>query len=184
MAGKPANYWDTHPLGWALDGFAIYGYNNADGTVATRDNICGGNTSTVPNGPAGYSYHVTDASPYVLSCFRGTPSPDLAGQGAKFIPIRKPPVTPFPASVAAVTLDVADGYQVMSITSRQSFTTTATGSDSYANPAGAYNIRFKQLAGTELNTALASNAGKTACWNFRFTNSAGATTQPATTYCR
>ena len=184
MAGKSASYWDTHPLGWALDGFAIYGYNNADGTVATRDGICGGNTSANQNGPAGYSYHVTDASPYVLSCFRGTPSPDLLGQGAKFTPIRKPPVTPFPASVTAVTLDAADGYQVMSITSRQSFTTTATGSDSYANPAGGYNIRFKQLASTELSTALASNAGKTACWSFKFTTSAGSTTQPATTYCR
>jgi phosphatidylethanolamine-binding protein (PEBP) family uncharacterized protein len=67
MAGKPANYWDTHPLGWALDGFAIFGYNNADGSVASRDGICGGNTSSVSNAPAGYSYHVTDASPYVLS---------------------------------------------------------------------------------------------------------------------
>ena len=28
MAGKPASYWDTHPVGWALDGFAIFGYNN------------------------------------------------------------------------------------------------------------------------------------------------------------
>ena len=184
MAGKSASYWDTHPLGWALDGFAIYGYNNADGTVATRDGICGGNTSTVPNGPTGYSYHVTDASPYVLSCFRGTPSPDLLGQGAKFTPLRSPPVTPFRVASVALSLDAADSYQVMSFTSNQSFTTTATGSDSYANSAGSYNIRFKQLSGTELATALASNAGKTACWTFKFTTSAGATTQPNTTYCR
>ncbi len=95
MAGKPAGYWDTHPLGWALDGFAIFGYNDADGRVASRDDVCGGNTSAVANAPSGYSYHVTDAAPYVLSCFRGTPSPDLAGQGAKFSPIRPPPVRPF-----------------------------------------------------------------------------------------
>ena len=184
MAGKPANYWDTHPLGWALDGFAIYGYNNADGTVATRDSICGGNTSVTQNGPAGYSYHVTDASPYVLSCFRGTPSPDLAGQGAKYSPIRRPPVTPFPVSNVALTLDAADGYQVMKFTSNQNFVTTSTGTDSYANAAGGYNIRFKQLSGTELNTALTSNSGKTACWTFKFTTAAGASTQPNTTYCR
>ena len=184
MAGKPASYWDTHPLGWALDGFAIYGYNNADGSVASRDSICGGNTSAVPNGPTGYSYHVTDASPYVLSCFRGTPSPDLAGQGAKFTALRRPPVTPFPVFSMTLALDATDGYQVLNFTSRQLFTTTATGSDSYANSAGAYNIRFKQLSGTELSTALASNTGKTACWNFKFTTAAGVTTQPSTTYCR
>ena len=184
MAGKPASYWDTHPLGWALDGFAIYGYNDATGAKATRDNICGGNTSAVPNGPTGYSYHVTDASPYVLSCFRGTPSPDLAGQGAKITALRRPPVTPFPVASMALTLDAGDGYQVMQFNSNQSFTTTSTGSDTYANSAGAYNIRFKQLSGTELSTALASNTGKTACWNFKFTTAAGVTTQPSTTYCR
>ena len=184
MSGKPAAYWDTHPLGWALDGFAIYGFNNPDGTTATRDSICGGNTTATQNGPTGYSYHVTNLSPYVLSCFRGTPSPDLVNQGAKFTPIRKPPVTPFPASVAAISLDAADGYQVMNFTSNQLFDTTASGSDNYNNPPGNYNIRYKQLSGTELSTALASNAGKTACWNFKFTNSAGTATQPSTTYCR
>ena len=184
MAGKAANYWDTHPLGWALDGFAIYGYNNADGSVATRDGICGGNTSATQNGPAGYSYHVTDAAPYVLSCFRGTPSPDLANQGAKYSPIRKPPVTPFPVANLALTLDATDGYQVMRFTSNQAFNTTSNGTDNYPNAAGAYNIRFKQLSGTELSSALTGTAGKTACWTFKFTTSAGATTQPNTTYCR
>ena len=184
MAGKAANYWDTHPLGWALDGFAIYGFNNPDGTPATRDSICGGNTTAAQNGPTGYSYHVTNLTPYVLSCFRGTPSPDLVNQGAKFTPIRQPPVTPFPASVAAITLDATDGYQVMSFSSNMAFTTNTTGSDSYPNAAGAYNIRYKQLSDAELSTALAGKTGKTACWNFKFTNSAGAATQPSTTYCR
>ena len=184
MAGKPANYWDTHPLGWALDGFAIYGYNDAGGSTATRDSVCGGNTSTTPNGPAGYSYHVTDTSPYVLSCFRGTPSPDRVNQGSKFTPIRQPPVTPFRATVAAITLDAADGYQVMNFSTDQSFNTTTNGADNISNTAGNYNVRYKQLSGTVLSTALTGNPGKTACWNFKFTNSAGTETQPSTTYCR
>ncbi|MBU6270025.1 MAG: YbhB/YbcL family Raf kinase inhibitor-like protein [Betaproteobacteria bacterium] len=186
MAGRPASYWDTHPLGWALDGFAIYGYNNADGTTATRDGVCGGNTSPVVNGPAGYSYHVTDASPYVLSCFRGTPSPDLAGQGAKYQPLRQPPVTPFPVSAMTLTTDSADGYQVLQFTSAQSFTTTGTGSDSFANTAGTYRVRFKAITGDALATLLAqtANSGKTACWSFQFTTGAGQTSQPAQTYCR
>jgi phosphatidylethanolamine-binding protein (PEBP) family uncharacterized protein len=184
MAGQAPSYWDTHPLGWALDGFAIYGYNNADGTTATRDGVCGGNTSAVPNGPAGYSYHVTDASPYVLACFQGTPSPDLAGQGAKFSPMRKPPVRPFPNSAMTLTTDTNDGYQVMQFTSAEPFTTTETGTDSYSNAPGTYKIRYKAATGAELTTLLASNPGKTACWNFQFTSGAGVTTQPAVAYCR
>jgi phosphatidylethanolamine-binding protein (PEBP) family uncharacterized protein len=186
MAGKPASYWDTHPLGWALDGFAIFGYNNADGTPASRDGICGGNTSTVPNAPAGYSYHVTDASPYVLSCLRGTPSPDLAGQGAKFSPMRQPPVTPFAVSGMTLTTDPADGYQVLQFSSARSFTTTETGADSYANGPGTYRIRYRRATGAALDALLAQSAhrGKTACWTFQFTTGAGAGTQPDVAYCR
>lgn len=186
MAGKAANYWDTHPLGWALDGFAIFGYNNADGSTATRDGVCGGNTSTVFNAPSGYSYHVTDVSPYVLSCFRGTPSPDLANQGAKYLPLRQPPVIPFPVSGMTLTTDPTDGYQVLQFTSGQSFTTTETGSDSTANGAGTYKIRYKPVTGQALTSLLAQpqNSGKSACWNFQFTNSSGTTTQPTISYCR
>lgn len=68
--------------------------------------------------------------------------------------------------------------------SARSFTTTASGSDSYANTAGNYNIRYKAVTGTVLTTLLASNAGKTACWTFQFTNNAGSTTQPTMSYCR
>ena len=185
MATKAANYWDTHPVGWALDGFAIFGYNNADGTVATRDSVCGGNTTAVSNAPAGYSYHVTDASPYVLSCFRGTPSPDLAGQGGKYSPFRQPPVTPFRVSNMTLTT-ASDGYSVLQFTSAISFTTTETGTDSYANAAGTYRVRYKQLTGTALSTQLAlpANSSKSACWSFQFTDGSGNTTQPATNYCR
>jgi phosphatidylethanolamine-binding protein (PEBP) family uncharacterized protein len=186
MAGKPSAYWDTHPLGWALDGFGIYGYNNADGTLATRDGVCGGNTSAVSGSPAGYSYHVTDASPYVLSCFRGTPSPDLAGQGAKYSPIRQPPVTPFPVAAMTLTADATDGYQVLQFSAARSFTSTGTGTDSYANAAGTYRIRFKPVTGAALASLLATNqhSGKSACWNFQFTTSGGSTTQPTVSYCR
>lgn len=186
MAGKPASYWDTHPLGWALDGFAIFGYNDADGRPAERDGVCGGNSNAVSNAPAGYSYHVTDASPYVLSCFRGTPSADLAGQASKYAPMRQPPVTPFGVSQMTLSTDASDGYQVLQFSSTRSFTTTETGSDSYANAAGTYRIRYRRVTGSELEALLAMNQhrGKSACWNFQFTNSAGASTQPAVSYCR
>jgi phosphatidylethanolamine-binding protein (PEBP) family uncharacterized protein len=186
MAGQPASYWDTHPLGWALDGFAIFGYNDADGHVASRDDVCGGNTSAVANAPSGYSYHVTDAAPYVLSCFRGTPSPDLAGQGAKFVPLRRPPVRPFGVSAMALTTDASDGYQVLQFQTDRPFTSTETGTDSYTNSPGTYRIRYKAVTGTELATLLAQrqHAGKSQCWNFQFTTDVGLTTQPAVSYCR
>jgi len=182
MATQASSYWNTHPVGWALDGFAIYGYNDASGTTATRDSSCGGNTTAVSNGPAGYAYHVTDTSPYILSCLVGTPSPDFAGQSAKYTPIRKPPVTPFP--VTGMTLSTAsDGYQELQFTSATSFVATETGTDSYTNSAGTYKIRYKQLSGSDLVTALASRTGSSLCWSFQFVNSAGTTTQAAVTYC-
>ncbi len=186
MQGKSASYWDTHPVGWALDGFAIFGYNDADGKVASRDTVCGGNTNAVVNAPSGYAYHVTDASPYVLACFRGTPSPDLANQSSKFSPMRQPPVNPFKVSNMTLATDANDGYQVLQFTSALSFTTNETGSDSYSNAPGTYRIRYKQLAGSALLSALAQNgnANKSACWAFQFTDAAGTTTQPNVTYCR
>ena len=85
-----------------------------------------------------------------------------------------------------LTTDATDGYQVLQFSSAVSFTTTETGSDSYANTAGTYQIRYKQVTGSALATLLTTtaNAGKSACWNFQFTNSNGATTQPTITYCR
>ncbi len=186
MADQPASYWDTHPLGWALDGFAIFGYRDADGTTATRDANCGGNTKTVPNAPAGYSYHVTDSPPYVTNCLMGTPSPDLPNQGSKYHPFRQPPVTPFNNTNMTLTTDAADGYQVLQFTSARAFTTNETGNDSYVNAPGTYQIRYKEVLGADLLALLAlrQNANATACWNFQFVNSSGATTQPSVSYCK
>lgn len=187
MAEQQASYWNTHPVGWALDGFAIFGYNDADGTVATRDSVCGGNTSPVQNAPSGYSYHIIDTFPYISNnnlC--GTPSPDLANQGSKYHPFRQPPVTPFNVANMALTTDPSDGYQVLQFTSAITFDTTETGSDNYVNPPGTYQIRYKQVTGNALAALLAQqqNAGATACWNFQFTDSTGKTTQPTVSYCR
>jgi len=187
MADQGANYWDTHPLGWALDGFAIFGYRDADGTTAQRDNGCGGNNKPVQNAPSGYSYHVTDAYPYVVNnCLTGVPSPDLPNQGSKYHPMRQPPVTPFNVSNMTLTTDPTDGYQVLQFTSAIPFTTTETGSDSYSNPAGTYKIRYKQVTGDALAALLAlkQNAGASACWNFQFVDSTGKTTQSTVSYCR
>ena len=186
MAERPAAYWDTHPLGWALDGFAIFGYRDADGTTATRDDICGGNTKEVSNGPQGYSYHVTDASPYFMSCLRGVPSPDLAIQGSKYKPLRQPPVRPFRVSGMTLTTHSTDGYQVLQFTSSIPFSTSETGGDRYRNSPGTYRIRYRQVTGPELVNLLAQrrNANATSCWNFQFFDVSGDMTQPPVNYCK
>lgn len=187
MADQPSTYWDTHPLGWALDGFAIFGYHDADGATAARDSGCGGNTKAVQNGPSGYSYHVTDAYPYVVNnCLTGVPSPDLPNQASKYKPMRQPPVTPFNVTNMTLTTDPTDGYQVLQFTSATPFVTNETGSDSYANSPGTYKIRYKQVTGDALAALLAlkQNAGAAACWNFQFIDGTGKTTQPTVSYCR
>jgi len=155
MSDQPTAYWDSHPLGWALDGYAIFGYRNPDGTTATRDNICGGNTLTHQNAPAGYAYHVTDVSPYVLSCFYGNPSPDLAGQGAKYAPIRPPgaPITASNMTLDATTASLAIG-----------------GTTTMAWQSGSTSYQIKYVRTSAL------------CWTFTFyTNGAQTSTS---NYCR
>jgi hypothetical protein len=190
LAGQTNTYWNTHPVGWLLDGFAVFGYSNADGSTPARD-TCGGTAisgSQIPSGyPYTYAYHVIDTFPYVTdNCISGVPSPDLANQASKYHPLRQPPVTPFNDTNMTLSTDPTDGYQVLQFTSANTFTTNETGSDSYSNPAGTYRIRYKELTGGALAAALAlrSNAGATACWNFEFIDSTGATTQPQVSYCR
>ena len=65
-------------MGWAYDGFGIYGprgENGATMTTATLD-ACHGHTHAITwNGKRKrmYHYHATADFPYTVSCFRGTP---------------------------------------------------------------------------------------------------------------
>lgn len=190
MAEQSTDYWNTHPVGWLLDGFAVFGYSNADGSTPARDS-CGGATvsgALAPSGyPHSYAYHVMDVFPYITdNCISGVPSPDLANQASKYNPMRQPPVTPFNDTNMTLTTDPTDGYQVLQFTSATPFTTTETGSDSYANAPGTYKIRYKQVTGADLAALLAlkQNADATACWNFEFVDSNGNTTQPSVSYCK
>jgi phosphatidylethanolamine-binding protein (PEBP) family uncharacterized protein len=155
MSDQGPAYWDTHPLGWALDGYAIFGYRNPDGTAAPRDGGCGGNTAPHPNAPSGYAYHVTDQSPYVLSCFHGVPSPDLALQSTKFSPIR-PPGTPMPASNMSLQATA------------QSLAVGGTSTQQWQNGGKTYQIRYTRTAA--------------ACWTFTFLTDGAVTS--TNDYCR
>ena len=65
-------------LGYALDGFGIYNAYDENGVELTNDDLdeCHGRTSAVPwNGSTQSIYHyvATQAYPYVIGCYRGTP---------------------------------------------------------------------------------------------------------------
>ena len=61
---------DDNPIiGWAFDGFPLYGNNNPDGSaIATGDlDVCHGQLDD----KFGYRYHTSDAPPYIWQCLVG-----------------------------------------------------------------------------------------------------------------
>ncbi len=63
----------TRLLGYALDGFPVYGPLNPDGSTPELDDY-NGEFSPTPEYPNGiYHYHVTDDPPYLIGAFIGTP---------------------------------------------------------------------------------------------------------------
>jgi hypothetical protein len=59
-------------IGYAADGFAIYGVQGDAGKTITNDDldICHGHTDT---SVTQYHYHTTETFPYTIGCYRGTP---------------------------------------------------------------------------------------------------------------
>lgn len=85
MIEQMANAGDDAIIGWAFDGFPIYGDNNPNGTpiaVGVLD-VCNGQTDDT----FGYRYHTSQAAPYIVQCLMG----DVAS--ARSLP-RVPPLSP------------------------------------------------------------------------------------------
>lgn len=73
-------------VGYALDGFGIFGGSGANGKHMSNANLdaCHGHTETVVwdgQSKRMYHYHLTDEYPYTLGCFKGKPI--ASGQGQK-----------------------------------------------------------------------------------------------------
>jgi hypothetical protein len=71
-------------LGWALDGFGIYGLRGEQGVEMTTNtlDVCHGHTHQITwNGRSlpMYHYHATRDFPYVISCYRATPITTATG---------------------------------------------------------------------------------------------------------
>lgn len=63
------NKGDAAIIGWAFDGFPIYGKNNPDGgpIAPGKLDVCNGQVDDV----FGYRYHASDAAPYIIQCLMG-----------------------------------------------------------------------------------------------------------------
>lgn len=98
MIDQMANAGDDAILGWAFDGFPIYGMNNPDGSaIAAGDlDVCNGQ----PDATFGYRYHASVEAPYILQCLMGQVadfdrlprvSPLSAADGARGLEAGRPP---------------------------------------------------------------------------------------------
>jgi hypothetical protein len=69
MIDMMENGGDDAIIGWAFDGFPIYGDNNPDGTaIATGElDVCNGQ----PDDTFGYRYHTSADAPYIVQCLMG-----------------------------------------------------------------------------------------------------------------
>lgn len=69
MIDQMKNKDDAAIIGWAFDGFPIYGKNNPDGTAIAKEelDVCNGQADKV----FGYRYHASDAAPYIIQCLMG-----------------------------------------------------------------------------------------------------------------
>jgi YHYH protein len=54
-------------IGWAFDGFAVYGPKGEDGRPPNDLDQCNGHVDSI----RGYHYHVTNGFPYILGAYRG-----------------------------------------------------------------------------------------------------------------
>lgn len=56
-------------IGWAFDGFPIYGDDNPDGTLISEGvlDVCNGQADSI----FGYRYHTSPEAPYIVQCLMG-----------------------------------------------------------------------------------------------------------------
>lgn len=97
MIEQMANAGHDAIIGWAFDGFPIYGDNNPDGTVIAEGDlgVCNGQADDT----FGYRYHTSAEAPYIVQClmcevpeFDGLPRvrPLFAADGGGVAPGRPP----------------------------------------------------------------------------------------------
>jgi len=69
MIDQMKNAGDDAIIGWAFDGYPIYGENNPDGTTIKKSTLdaCNGQLDST----YGYRYHTSESAPYIVQCLMG-----------------------------------------------------------------------------------------------------------------
>lgn len=144
-------------IGWAFDGYPIYGDANPDGSAIAAGalDVC----NAQPDGTFGYRYHTSQKPPYVLQCLVGqfdlalAPRvPPLSKQGGGGKPAGRKP----PGGVTDLKLvQDADGTRRMT----------------YSYQGQAYSIQYKPSAAAD-------------CWDFQERSYSTGGAMQSATYCR
>ncbi|SFR47231.1 YHYH protein [Litoreibacter janthinus] len=150
MIDQMANAGDEAIIGWAFDGFPIYGDNNPDGTEITAGvlDVCNGQTDEA----FGYRYHTSSRAPYIVQC--------LMGEVADFD--RLPRVPPLSASSGG---GAAPGRPPRGGVQNLVFTEDANGRRSmdYSHEGESYFIRYapsEQTGCYDFTTRTVTNDGE------------------------
>ncbi|CAE8700768.1 unnamed protein product, partial [Polarella glacialis] len=78
VCGLPRDIPGKHSelLGWAFDGYGLYGPQDVDGQSPQDLDACGGHSGLTAGATASaYHYHMADMYPYALECYKGCPEP-------------------------------------------------------------------------------------------------------------
>ncbi len=144
-------------IGWAFDGYPIYGKQNPDGSAIAPGtlNVCNGQ----PDDAYGFRYHASDKPPYIIQCLSGEfdlaqaprvpPLSGLSGGG-------RPPGQKPPGGVQNLKLvEAADGTRTMT----------------YEHQGRSYSIQYKPSATVN-------------CWDFIDASYSVGGVSKSGTYCR
>jgi hypothetical protein len=91
----------SRQMGWALDGFGIYGLRGSGGKLMSTADLdsCHGHSHRLrAGGRRTYHYHATLDFPYVVSCYRGKPITAATGLGIGGGAGQPPPGAPPPGA--------------------------------------------------------------------------------------
>ena len=119
-------------IGYALDGYTILEFKDADGKVPTDLDTCNGHD----HDGLGYHYHLTEKEPYVIGCFHG----DVAGAFQPQTLHLRPAGGPLKATITALDTDT-DGWTNVSYTYDALKQTV-----SYKQVDGCYQFRYPDPA--------------------------------------
>ncbi len=124
MIAAMPNKGDAAIIGWAFDGYPIFGNNERDGTPIASGalDVCNGKSDSL----YGYAYHTSDKPPYILQCLVGDFDKNLFPR-VEPLSGKPPGEKPQGAVTGLVYKEESDGWRTMT----------------YSNQGNNYYIKYK-----------------------------------------